>query len=364
MNKSITDIPKTIYLLKVIGSPFDPKNTLCPKNKEEAWALYELSVKNKISLSYLESIKAQSKLSDFNLSAEYEKEMLKYKTQSITNARVSRLLNSHGVNYAVFKSIIPFPATPNDVDIIHFGSDAEFEDLTNIMVNSNYIEIKGEVDASQRMFHDLRECQHLNPHKKDVYDIDIYQKISASRVVYIDKTKIEKYVQKINFLGVNINILSRETELMAIIIHSIVPEMLFTLLVYYTSLHYIKLMNLGDIDKFIAISQDNNVIHSVRSHFTLISELHQSAHGFVPDKVQYLLTKVSANKKENELLLKNNYNCPHMYSMWTVFWVLLEKLKEFEFQKSVINQILYMLNPKVTKWVITNIIWRRNRDTY
>lgn len=351
----------TIKLLRTIGSPFASDQELTG-SKEEALELYGYATKNKIGLLYLESLK--EKLEEFGLKTKYQEEQKKHNEQSITAIRISELFNSFGVNYAIFKSIMPFPATPNDVDIIHFGSDDEFNNAAKIMLQSGYIELKGSADSSQREFHDARECGHLNPHKKDIYDIDVYQKVAASYIIYLDKRKLEKYVTEIGRSDNRIKVLKPEAELVAIIIHSIIPEQLCTLFVYYATLHHLVRMNSEEIDRFIAIARENNVIFPVKAHCSLVAALHKVAHGFVPEIIEGLLTQLGDETREKRILLENNFKMPHKYSLSAVMRILLEKSKETEFRRSVVTQMVCMLNPKLAKWVIWNVIWRRRRETY
>ena len=356
----------TTRLLRTIGTPFasEQKQDL-PENRDEASNFYAYATKNKIGLFYLESLRDQGMLEEFGLVSEYQEEKKKHNEQLITASRISELFNSFGVNYAIFKSIMPFPATPNDVDIIHFGSDDEFERATETMLQSDYIEVKGQADADQRMFHDSRNGK-LEPHprEKDVYDVDFYQKISASYVSYLDKRKLEKYVVEMNISDNKLKVLQSEAELVAIIIHSIIPEMLCTLFVYYATLHYVERMNSEEINKFIGIAKENNVTLSLKAHFSLIAELHKAAHGFVPEKIEELLAELGDEKRERGILVQNDFKMPHRYSFLLVARILLEKAKESGFRRSAVKQIVYMLNPRLTKWVIYNIIWRRRRETY
>lgn len=367
MNKEHGDLPcSTIKLLRTIGSPFpSEQKEVSPENKEEALELYEYATKNKIGLAYLESIKDQGKLEEFGLIEKYEEEQKKHNEQLITASRISELFNSSGVNYAIFKSIMPFPATPNDVDIIHFGSDDEFERAAEIMLQSDYMEVKGQADAEQRMFHDVKCGGCLDPHpkEKDVYDVDLYQKISASHLLYLDKKKLEKYIAEINIFG-KIKVLRPEAELVTIIIHSIIPEMLCTLFVYYATLHHLERMHSEEINKFIDIATENNVTFAVKTHCSLVAELHKVAHGFVPEEIKELLVKLGDEEREQEILLKNNFKMPHKYSLLAVTRILLEKAKEAGFRRSALKQGIYMLNPKLFKWVISEIVLRRDRETY
>lgn len=355
----------TIKLLRTIGSPFTLDQEL-PETKDGALELYEYATKNKIGLAYLESLKEQGLLKELGLKIKYQEEKKKHNEQLITASRISELFNSSGVNYAIFKSIMPFLATPNDVDIIHFGSDDEFNEAAKIMLQSNYMEVKGQADAEQRMFHDVKCGGCLDPHpkEKDVYDVDVYHKISASYVQYLDKRKLEKYVLEMNMSGVKIKALRPEAELVTIIIHSIIPEMLHTLFVYYAMLHHLAKMNSEEINKFIDIAKENNVTLSVKAHCSLVAELHKAAHGFVPEKIEKILVKLGDETSERTILAKNGFQMPHKYSLSAVLRILLEKMREREFRRSVVKQMVYMLNPKLFKWVIYNIIWRRRRETY
>ena len=354
----------TLKLLRVIGSPFISEREL-PKDKDEALELYNHATKNKIGLLYLEALKDQEKLEEFELKSKYGEEHKKHDTQSITASRISELFNFSGVNYAIFKSIMPFPATPNDVDIIHFGSDDEFERATEIMLQSDYMEVKGQADAEQRMFHDARVCEHLDSHTKDVYDVDLYQKVSASYVLYLDKRKLEKYISELNISNNKLKVLRPEAELVTIIIHSIIPEMLCTLFVYYATLYHFAIMTSEEINRFFNIAKENNVTFPVTTHCSLVAGLHKAAHGFVPEKIEEVLTELGDETTERRVLLKNNLKTPHKYSLSAVIRTLLEKMKERAFRQSVVKQMMYMLiNPRLVKWVIYNILWRRRRETY
>lgn len=354
----------TLKLLRTIGSPFASDKEM-PENRDESLELYDYATKNKIGLLYLETLKEQGKLSEFGLVPEYDRELKKHNEQLITTIRVSKLLNSIDCNYAIFKSIMPFPAVPNDVDMVHFGSDAEFERIAKVMLQSDYTEVCVGVDSSQREFHDTRVCEHLDLNKKDVYDIDIYQEIAASYIIYLDKNKIREHITKIDVEGNLIKVLNPEAELVAIIIHSIIPEMLCTLLVYYATLHYLARMNLENINRLIDIAWKNNVTFPVKAHYSLVATLHQAAHGFVPEKVEEVLSKLGNETFERKNLLKNDFKTPHRYGESTIIRTLLEKAKENKFRRSAIKQTLNMLlNPKLAKWVIWNVIWRRRRETY
>lgn len=353
---------QTVRLLEIIGSPFnDPGKKALPKDAAEARELYCCSVKNKIGLMFLSSLEERGKITEYGLSTELSEERRRYAEQSGTCLRVSGLFNSEGVDYALFKSIMPFAATPNDVDIIHFGSDAEFRRAAEVLLRNNYFEVKGPVDARQRMFHDGRCGPHPDPHKKDVYDTDVYQRISASHILYLDKKKLKKHAIDSSFMGQKVRALDPETELMTIIIHAVIPEMLFTLFIYYATLYYMKSIDTG---KLLCICRENNVSYALKAHMSIVAELHKAAHGSVPEEIEALLKKTGYVKSEVSGLQDNGYRVPHRYSLRTVALILLEKSREGSFLASAVRQAIAMLNPRMFKWVVNNIVWRRTRDTY
>lgn len=140
--------------------------------------------------------------------------------------------------------------------------------------------------------------------------------------------------------------------------------MLCTLFVCYATLYYIVKMDSEEIKSFIKITNENNVRFSVKAHCSLIAELQKVAHGLVPEKIEVVLAELGDETRRKGILLENNFKIPHNYGLSTVVRILLEKIKESAFRRSVFKQMMYMLNPKLAKSVIYNIIWRRRRETY
>ncbi len=352
----------TIKILRMIGSPYINNKNENLFNKNDVLELYNVSRVNKIGLAFLESLKDRGILEEFGLKSIHDKEKQRNNDQLKTMNRISKLFNSSNVDYAIFKSIMPFSAITNDIDIIHFGSDKNYKNLVELLIRSDYIEVKGEMDAEQCCFHDAIYGDKLIPHPKikDVYDIDIYQKIAASHLIYIDKRKIKNEIYTNN----NIRLLRPEAELAVIIIHSIIPEMICTLSLYYAVLNHISRMNSNEIDRFIYLARYNNVTYSVKIVFSIIAELHKISYGVVPEKIDKVLRSVGKDKKEKNILMKNNFKMPHRYSNFVVLRILTEKIKEKAFRKSIFNQIMYMSNPKFFRWFISEVLRRRKRETY
>ena len=360
----------TVELLRTIGSPFasEQKQDII-ENSDEAFKLYAYATKNKIGLLYLETLKNREKLEEFGLQSKYHEECENHDKQVITANRVSKLLNSFDINYAVFKSFMPYPAVPNDVDILHLGSADEYKKAVEIMLRAGYDRIEDAPSPTQVEFHDTRDCEHKGIEHtgvtaKDVYDIDLYEKAAASHIIYLNRAKLAKYVTEIDILGEKVKILEPEAELVALITHSIIPEMLCTLSVYYATLYFLVKMNAENIDRFVYIAKENNVTFPIRTHCSLIAEVHKTAHGFVPNKLEEVFAKLGSETKEAKNLSRANFKMPHRYGWLMVFRTLLERTKDGEFRKGVARQMVSMSSPRFAKAVIKDIIWRSRRETY
>ena len=125
MNKESTILSnQTLKLLRTVGSPF-LSTTEISKEGNESLELYNHAVKNKIPLLYLDTLKQQTNLNE--LKSQYEEEHARYLKFLDGVARVSEVLNVADIEYAIFKTIKPFPTVHGDADIIILGDDEMYE---------------------------------------------------------------------------------------------------------------------------------------------------------------------------------------------------------------------------------------------
>lgn len=353
-------------ILRILGSPFvGACESELPTNKDEAKHLLDYASMNKIALFYLETLRRFNFLEKLGLESDYERELIRHDEQKSTLVRVAELFNRHSVNYAVFKSIMPYPATPNDVDILHLGSEQEFHETAYIMVESGYEPIEDVSSPAEFEVHDARVCHHAGSHKKDVYDIDLYRRPAASHISYLNRKKLASYVSGTEILGVQVKTLSPEAELVAIVTHAVPIEQLCTLHVYYASLYHLSEMNSMQLIRVVKIAKDNNVTVPLKAHFSIVSKLHYCAHGFVPEQVNEILGQLGGNnKREAGKFIRSNMCMPYRYSFATVITSLVERSRDSEFLAGAIRQLLGMLNPRFAWYVLSQVMWRRARDTY
>ncbi|AGK60071.1 hypothetical protein Asulf_00035 [Archaeoglobus sulfaticallidus PM70-1] len=348
-------------LLKFIGSPFtqDCKENYIPD-------AYEFAQKNKIGLFYLEKLKECGKLSESD--PLYKENIVRYMETLKTVIRISKVLNELTEEYVIFKFFKPFPHTPSDVDVLFFCSENKYRWIIEQLLNRGYYKI-GEA-PNQVVVYDLRGG-YENIDKRTVggkqggkYYIDLYKEVSASYIIYLDKDKLKNYVTEIRIENEKVKVLKPEAELAVVLTHSIIPELLFTLADYYTTLYYLKNMNRKEISSFTSIFRENNILTAAQASLSIIKRLHQEFCGFVPEKIEMVVNELGENESEINNLVKNNFTMPYHYKTSTLIRVLFERMKNSTGRKSIMKQIIYMSNPRLANWVIKNIIWRKTRETY
>ena len=89
-------------------------------------------------------------------------------------------------------------------------------------------------------------------------------------------------------------------------------------------------------------------------------------HGYVPDKITYLIDKigVEGGTKAEKIKIHNNFSFPYKYNISTLIRVLVERMKNEKGLRSILTQAICTANPKNAKWIIYNLILRRTRETY
>jgi hypothetical protein len=347
---------QTIELLRTIGSPLLPKKELFV-NGTESLELYDLAIKNKISLLYLESLKQRGKLN--KLKMKYNEEYAKYLRFLDGVGGVSRTLDDAGIKYVIFKTIRPYPAVPGDVDLLILDNKGAYKKSYEIFHEAGYEDKEGVV-VSGSTGPDLidRDANII---------VDLQWQLELSHVIYMDKNKFRgRIISRKIPQGAEIKIKTPTPELDSgiVIIHSI-TEYMYLLGEFYTFLYSLEKMNEKEIDDFIAVLKENKITAAAKSFFTITASLHEVAFGVMPEKLEYVSDKLGYEKSEAGRLEKNDFKMSHRYSMSTMVKVFIEKMGERRFRRSVGVQIEKMVvNPKLTKYLIDEVIERLRREYY
>lgn len=385
MNKEPVILPnQSIKLLRTIGSPLSTMGTSEADN--ESLELYNHAIKNKIPLLYLESLKQRGKLN--KLKTKYEKELAQYSKFSSGLVKVSEVLNTANIEYAIFKTIKPFPTVQGDVDIIILGGDGMYKRAVGSLLKAGYspqlsdlVDLKGlnseeeykkAIEILVKPTHGGGKygLAHISPTGMDFIDlkwnvdIDLQKELAMSYVIYMDKNKFKGHITETELLNsAKIKIPTPELDLAIVIAHSFAEQM-YLLGEFFTFVYRLSKMNEERIANFISILRENRLTMAARSFVTITAVLCKEAYGEVPEKVKRLLYDLGYEESEAKRLIKSGFKIPHRYSIRMLTKVFLEKMKEKRFRKSVGLQMVKMLNPRLMRLAIRSIVVMRKREYY
>jgi len=357
----------TYKLASFLGSPFveDATPDKIGFSDEEKRALYKVACNNKVGLFFLQKLKDIGELSP--LEGAYASDIVRYNETLTTAETLSRAISKVTDEFAIFKFLKPYPHTPSDVDVLFFLSNKDYMEAVRYLLDNGYAKI-GE-SPSQIVVYDLRggydqmDTRVVGGKKGGKYYIDLYNEVSASHLIYLNKETLLNHRIKFDCQGKEIQTLDPVGDLAVVLTHSIIPEQLLTLGDYYTTLYYVKEMNERELDRLAQIFIENNVVSAGIASLSVISMLHEKVHGFTPDRIHYLIEKLGGGPASSKETF-DNFVMPYRYPTLTLIRVILERMKNKKGLKSILLQAARMADPRLAWWVAYNIVLRRRRETY
>ena len=331
----------TEKLIDLIGTPFMEFKKL-DYSDEQLLDMYEYAFPNRVALLFLSLYKRE----DWDARLEEKYRVLKKREKDTLDVitRLADKLNKFDKNnYVIFKSIKPYPATPNDTDVIFLGNKKEYKKLNTYMLENGY-EFH-EWAPQQKTYYDVRGKNKIGKGKKGgTYYIDLYEEISTDYYAYGNKNNLRKFIITKNINGIDVKLLASEPELAIIMFHNVFPERTFQLEHFYVPLYYLSNPEFN-IEIFIDFVHDNKMATAIKANISLISILHEKHFGFIPKQLEHLISEFGVDKKEQKLFIRNNYATPFMFSP-RIFWkTFLRKTQEFYSFQSLFIQGLKMFNP-------------------
>jgi len=332
-----------VDLLRVVGSPFSESTHSVPA--EAVHGLYDLARRNRMGLLLLTS------LGDDAVPASLEEEMASMIEKSEETIRliprVASILVDAGLNYSFFKSIRPYSYTTVDLDIIAF--DGDLEPFGEAFTAAGFITLdEGPLSTTFR-----------DPISG--IGIDIYDEIGVSKIVYLDKRNLLDHVVDVGIGGGTVRALDPASDLLAIISHSIIKELMYVLSEYYTTLYTLDAMTPGEIESFVAQASENMLISGASLHLGITATLHQMVHGLIPDKIVDLMDALGGIRIGDT---DRHTEMPMKYSPGSVWRVFFEKAGEPRMRRSLGVQALSLLNPSFALSFIPKFIHQLTRETY
>ena len=257
----------------------------------------------------------------------------KYNETLRTIIEISNDFNDNGLNYAIFKTIKPFPYTPSDIDILIAYNDLEQAKMT----------------LSHRGYNSIAKDIFCTTMYKDM-NIDLYLEPSVANLPYLRSTILMQEKKTTRLVdGSNVATLSKEAEFIAVSCHSFYKEQMFTLNDFIT---LAILAEGAQISKLIEIANKLNVLDAVMLvsglSRTIIDEL-----TIVP-RITKLFEKLNIPKIPVSRM-------PHKFSATIVSKMLLKKIMyDRQTRKYVPRAVIANLSQRQVKKFIEHI----RRATY
>lgn len=352
----------TLKLIKLIGSPFaGTPASWRPAKEDDLHILYDLAFENRVELLYLQALERYGLLQGFE-SKKMEMEKRCTTTRKIA-AETSSFLAKAGVRHAVFKSIKPYPATPNDTDIVCLGNEEEYQKGLRALTDAGY-GIQGRAPMQTLMYHPTGEGKVDKKKKGGTYYVDLYRGVAVDFYEYVNKKSLEDHVINRVVEGIDTVLLSAEPELAIVMFHNVFPEKTFHLEHFYLCLYGMVNPDFN-LDKFVEYTERNAMTRAVLCNLTVIEILHKEAFGNVPEKITFLLERWGREISVADSLRKNGYHTTFIFSA-LVFWsVFFSKFGDPFSRRSILRQCSHMLNP-IFFWDVLTSAWRRTfgKDIY
>ena len=343
---------ETILLLQVLGpNPIYTTNVEVARSlsREQTYKLYNHAKVNKIGYTFLNALEKASILGKYpELESELKKQGEIYKKYMESIRIIDKDLTELGIEHVFIKTVYDFPVLPSDIDVLI--RDRLSKELIYDLRKKGYIPFdQGPHFVSVYNTH----VDPLIPRDKRSYDVDIYDEISLSYIVYLSKEYCFDGVLLNNF----IKIPPPEYELLIQANHSIF-EHLYTLLHFYT---FLRLLNIIDISKLMKLTKitrsETALSYATTIALDIIDKSGLNVKGELLETLGYY-----ANKLGNEILYVDEL--PYRFSVTQILHVLFEKAKNQQYRHSILNFALHMFHPKQAHHAVEQILLRRRRSSY
>jgi len=299
----------TFELIKLIGTPFlENSSTVDDKILEN---IYDRAFADRVAFLYLTIHRRYG----WPTPLEEKYKRLKERRERTLDvvADLGNDLNQFcREGYAIFKSLKPYPAAPNDTDVMCFGDGEQFKDALDYLYSKGYL-FHEWAPMQTTLIHPKGKGKTGKGKKGGTYYIDMYSDISTDYFLYIDKRSLLPYVETRSVNGQEIQNVCKEVELAIILFHNVFPERTFQLEHFYMPLYHMKEDNF-DLDVMIEFVENQKLTRAVASNLTFVEYIHGEIFGFVPDRIVKMLDHWGRNQGELERFKESGAETPYMFS--------------------------------------------------
>lgn len=345
----------SLDLIRIIG--IDDINEGKIYHSEKLLELFPYSITNKIPLFYLEKIIPQCKEHDRLIKA-YLHLRKRQQQQLFLLQKIACIFSRYDVDYTVFKTLKPFPSIGSDVDLLFLSQDG-FKKGYSLLSKNGYHLIGPK-------FRNLT----LHDPQTDI-NIDLYNEITVSNIIYIDKTKIRDFTTEVNINNIQVPIPTKEVDLLLSIAHSFYKEQLYTLADFYLITIFLTKFTQKQKNHFLQLVNEQHIEYACSLLFRMTQNLHLYIFRNKLEQIEEILSNLYLNSFLDVEIHKtiNNFSkkmkLPYKLTYKTAIIGLVDKIiNDANTKKSVPHQIKEMMNPLFLQEFISQLVIHVIRETY
>lgn len=344
-------------LFKVIGSPFFNKDKITLPTPEEVDDVFDFSFENRVALLFLQRYaELGGVLSDVG-KHNLEKLQNRRRDTDAILVKVTDILNQkYSDEWVFFKTLKPFPSTPNDTDWFPFDV-SKHKEMCQHMLDNGFTFLE-EAPLQTTLIDDSGVGIADSDKRGGVWYIDCYKEPGADYFIYLDPKKMRKHLYYENVGDKNLPNLKAAAELSAICFHNVFPERTYSIETFYLVLHYLSVIeSTDDKENFIATVKENHIERAVSANLAITQALHEEYFGCKAEFLGSVLDEFPEEINEGDNYRESG-NLPYNFSK-SCFWrCFFQKLKDPISFRSLFVQFYHMLNP-VFLWGVIKILKQR-----
>ena len=232
-------------------------------------------------------------------------------------------------NHCLIKTLRPYPEDTADIDILNLGSDEDYGKIVNVFRKVG-CQIEGQ-----------------GPHSTGVklpsgIIVDIYNEVSANRLVYLDKRKLLNYTKWIKLRGTYVKTLMPEADLLLLIAHSAIKEN-YTLANFLTALHHFHNGGKKFIDDFVSLVKENSLSTATRWFLSISLLLYAEVCKVNERNISMALSLLGSFYSGAWRSIKGKSFPPFTCDFITLCQIFREKLSEPIFVRSIYDQLFHSI---------------------
>ena len=194
---------------------------------------------------------------------------------------------------------------------------------------------------------------------RNVVGVDLYREVAVSRLKYLSKNVLRRYVEWVETDFGPVRYLRSECDLVCVAAYSFVKEQMFTLSEYF---YFVKSLSRCDFDLLLRTAFELCSVFPLNIIFSLVNAVYREIYG-------KRLVSMSLDDWEVRFEVKRfrrqNFQVPFKFHPLTVLNGFLKLFaREEEFRKGLSYQASYLMNLSNFKSFLGELVKHATRKTY